>query len=85
MSVLRIAALAILGLAAFSGSPAAAQTHRVYPWCTQDNTVFGTMSCLYSTEAQCRASASGNGQSCVQNPEYWWKIWYPNGKGNGRR
>jgi len=83
MNGLRLLVLAILALAVLD--VASAQTRRVYPWCTQDNTLFGTMDCSYANKNQCMQSAWGNGQSCVQNPEYWWKIWYPNGKGKPRR
>jgi hypothetical protein len=47
-----------------SPSPAAAQFNA--EWCTQ-----GRMTdCAYHTLAQCRAAASGNGWSCVRNPNF---------------
>jgi hypothetical protein len=47
-----------------SANPAAAQFNE--RWCTQ-----GWMTdCAYQTLDQCRAAASGNGWTCVQNPSY---------------
>jgi hypothetical protein len=44
-----------------------AQTRR---WCTEGGMGSGIMSCAYDTLEQCRAAASGNGQSCTENPQY---------------
>jgi hypothetical protein len=45
-----------------------AQTRR---WCTEGAVgSFTIPSCAYDTQAQCLASASGNGQRCSENPNY---------------
>ena len=44
-----------------------AQTRR---WCTDGGMGSGIMTCAYDTLEQCRAAASGNGQSCTENPQY---------------
>jgi hypothetical protein len=38
------------------------------PWCILDTD--GCTSCAFQTRAQCVASASGTGGSCVRNPAY---------------
>lgn len=55
------------------GGSAAAQAERVLPWCfTQNNAIGlgGAMLCHYASFEQCRASASGLGGQCVENPEW---------------
>jgi|tagenome__1003787_1003787.scaffolds.fasta_scaffold19093747_2 Protein of unknown function (DUF3551) len=47
--------------------PSSAQTRR---WCTEGGMGSGVATCAYDTQAQCLASASGNGQSCIENPQY---------------
>jgi Protein of unknown function (DUF3551) len=41
------------------------------PWCVRDGSFGrGSWDCTYHTFQQCLASASGNGGSCEQNPNY---------------
>ena len=63
------AALLIAGALAAFPKPAAAET--VYPWCAiySERTV-GATNCGFSTFAQCRATISGIGGMCVENPDY---------------
>ncbi len=57
------ALMAIGTLTAIDAAPAAA---RDYPVCMR--TRFDQDDCSFSNYAQCRASASGLGQDCFQNP-----------------
>ena len=41
-----------------------------YPWCYIDQTMSGSTYCAFTTLAQCRANAGGNGGFCVQNPSW---------------
>ena len=69
-----------LGLAATFNAPAHArdpreglfpwQVSRNYPWCAFMNVADGINECLYTTIAQCRASVSGVGGYCYQNPSF---------------
>ena len=59
-----VAAVAVVA----SAQPGSAQTRR---WCTEGGIgSFTIPTCAYDTQAQCLASASGNGQSCNENPQY---------------
>ena len=43
----------------------------LYPWCVQYGGIAsGTMNCGFTSFAQCRATASGNGAWCIPNPQY---------------
>lgn len=55
-----------LGLA-FAGTPASAQS-QIYPICLHWR--HDAVSCRYVSMAQCNASASGIGASCLYNPAY---------------
>jgi hypothetical protein len=48
--------------AAFSVSPAAAQSPNSYPYCALDTSI-GATSCYYTSRAQC-------GSRCIENPAY---------------
>jgi Protein of unknown function (DUF3551) len=65
--------LAILlgcGLAAAFAGEATAHGRPIYPWCAFYNATGGIVECLYSEIAQCRASVSGVGGFCYQNPQF---------------
>ena len=60
--------LIAVALAAVS-NPAAAEI--IYPWCAvYSEKSVGATNCGFSTLAQCRATLSGLGGICVQNPAY---------------
>jgi hypothetical protein len=60
---LRVVTLsAALAAAAFSVSPAAAQSPQSYPYCALDSST-GATSCYYSSRDQC-------GSRCIENPSY---------------
>lgn len=62
-----ISALAAATAATVSGTSTAAAIE--YPYCLAGNGgTFGD--CSYYTMAQCRASASGRGLDCIDNPRY---------------
>jgi len=64
--ILAVMALTAAGAATVATSaPAAA---RDYPWCVQGLGTGYPGECLYSTFAQCQASASGRLASCSANP-----------------
>jgi hypothetical protein len=43
-------------------------------WCIADGLHgTGSLDCAYHTFQQCLASSSGNGGTCVQNPELLWQ------------
>jgi hypothetical protein len=62
--------LIIMG--AFIGAPSKsiAQSHYWYPWCSVDFNGFGAghRSCYFASWQQCRATLSGIGGLCVENP-----------------
>jgi hypothetical protein len=63
-------AAALLAMAALA-APAHAEIQ--YPWCIQypgGRNGIGATSCSFVTYDQCRASASGLGNMCVENPAY---------------
>jgi Protein of unknown function (DUF3551) len=41
-----------------------------YPWCYIDQTMSGSTYCAFTTLAQCRENAGGNGGFCVPNPSW---------------
>jgi Protein of unknown function (DUF3551) len=68
---MRNLALAILAIGTvFAAAPAAAQPYDNHPICLR---VFGDPTyteCSYVTLAQCKASASGRGAECFNNPYF---------------
>jgi len=42
-----------------------AQAQRPINWCSR---IQGHLHCMYHSQAQCRASVSGTGGTCVRNP-----------------
>jgi hypothetical protein len=65
--VLTFAALVALIGAFAVGAPARAQT---YPVCMTGGYDIGNAHCDFSTYDQCRATASGIGGTCMDNPLY---------------
>jgi hypothetical protein len=53
-------------VAAYAGGPSPAHAQFNAEWCTQGR----MLDCAYHTREQCLAAASGNGWSCVRNPNY---------------
>ena len=55
-----------------AATPSFAQSAYDYPWCAvysgKDSS--GAMSCYYATYAQCMATMSGIGGSCIRSPYY---------------
>ena len=68
-TALMSATLLVAGALAATPKPASAEI--IYPWCAiySERTV-GATNCGFSTLAQCRATISGIGGMCVENPEY---------------
>ena len=64
--MIRLAALACLGLAAMA-TPAAAERGQNGAWCLRDDKA-GTIICAYRSMQQCLASKTGNTDDCVRNP-----------------
>jgi Protein of unknown function (DUF3551) len=43
----------------------------IYPWCAQYGGIASsTVNCGFTSFAQCRATALGNGAWCIPNPQY---------------
>jgi hypothetical protein len=63
--------LMLLVASALVSAPKPAAAEIIYPWCAiySERTV-GATNCGFSTLAQCRATISGVGGWCVENPEY---------------
>ena len=59
--------LGAAGALALAAAPARAAD---YPWCYIDQTMSGSTYCAFTTLAQCRENAGGNGGFCVQNPAW---------------
>lgn len=59
----------VFGATSFAATPARAEIQ--YPWCAEygGNDANAT-NCGFSTLAQCRATISGMGGSCYENPLY---------------
>jgi hypothetical protein len=76
MRTLLFGCLLGLGLAASTGADAQAQDQGLFPWQVSRNHPWcafyssGMTECLYANVAQCRASVSGVGGYCYQNPAY---------------
>src|SRR5215813_12745607 len=65
----RLLPLAVIGLGLVAQTlPSAAQSAYTYPWCALLGDRSGAQSCYYTSQAQCRASLSGIGGSCIPNP-----------------
>ena len=66
--ILAVMAVTAAGAAALATSaPAAAHE---YPWCVQGIGVGYPGECMYTSFAQCQASASGRLASCGMNPRF---------------
>src|SRR6266508_6426433 len=64
LAILGIAVLALL-IAVESSS-----AEVIYPWCAQYSTKGGARNCGFTTWEQCRATVSGIGGYCIENPFY---------------
>ena len=64
--------LGALSLSALVASPAPARAEIEYPWCAEYNGLDGDngVNCGFVTLAQCRATISGIGGNCYENPAY---------------
>ena len=63
--------LMLAGVALLAGLPAAyAQSAYDYQWCAHYPDKVGGQACYYATYAQCMATMSGIGGTCLQNPAY---------------
>ena len=60
--------LAILGTVVLASAPGQAQSPYSYRWCALNPSRSGATSCYFDTRAQCEASISGAGGSCIRNP-----------------
>jgi len=72
MRTILIAAALLAGGAAFAPASAESVPFRHYPWCLDysgDDSF--TTNCGFSTYQQCRATASGAGGFCYENPWYY--------------
>jgi hypothetical protein len=65
-----ILALATLGAAAFASGAGHAQSPYSYRWCALNGDRSGATTCYFQTRAQCEATISGIGGSCIRNPSY---------------
>jgi len=66
--ILAVMAFTVVGAATLATSaPAAAHD---YPWCVQGVGVGYPGECMYTSFAQCQASASGRLASCGMNPRF---------------
>ena len=59
-----LAAFVLLAAGGFADSTKADS----YPWCAQHSGWPGSIHCWYTSYDQCRATVSGVGGYCVQNP-----------------
>lgn len=75
----------LLIAAALLVAPKPAVAEIIYPWCAiySERTV-GATNCGFSTLAQCRATVSGIGGGCVQNPAYDPPVSRPRPKRHGQ-
>jgi hypothetical protein len=68
-----IASAALVAATAAGVAPSAAQSKGPKPWCVANGSYgAGSMDCTYWTLQQCRATASGAGGTCRENPEILW-------------
>jgi hypothetical protein len=65
-SVLLVAALGAAVIAA--ATPTHAQSPYTYRWCALNGDRSGATSCYFETRAQCEATLSGIGGSCIRSP-----------------
>lgn len=64
-------ALAVATLAVSIAAPSPARAEIEYPWCAQySERAVGATNCGFVTLAQCRATISGIGGICYENPAY---------------
>lgn len=70
MRTMQLSAAALMLAIAATALPTRAEAYPVYPWCAFISGRGGATNCGFSTQAQCRAAASGNGGYCYQNPFY---------------
>jgi len=63
-------AVLTLSVLALSTMVAPSRAEILYPWCAQYNTKGGARNCGFVTWEQCRATVSGVGGYCVENPFY---------------
>lgn len=69
MRILLLSSVLALTLGVAIAPDASAQRRIIYPWCAFYNPD-GIAECLYYNVAQCRASVSGVGGYCYQNPRF---------------
>ena len=64
--------LAILGIAVLALLTAveSSSAEVIYPWCAQYSIKGGARNCGFTTWEQCRATVSGIGGYCIENPFY---------------
>jgi hypothetical protein len=55
-------------MAAFFGDVRPGAAREWYPWCAQYYDIRAITECSFVTYEQCRASISGIGGNCIQNP-----------------
>jgi hypothetical protein len=68
MRVIAIGLVTVVAALSVSVEPSSAQNRR---WCTERGIgSFSIPNCAYDTLGQCRASASGLGLHCTENPSY---------------
>lgn len=72
-SAVAIVAGTVLGLLVSTASRA----EIIYPWCAQYSTKGGARNCGFTTWEQCRATVSGIGGYCIENPFYQATITAP--------
>ena len=66
-----LGSLAVLGVTILGGTGTSfAQSAYDYPWCALRDGKSGGQSCYYATYAQCMATMSGIGGSCIRSPYY---------------
>lgn len=74
LKILRLAVALPVLTAFFAVSPQAVSTARAdieYPWCAiYSEASVGATNCGFTTLAQCRATISGLGGGCFENPAY---------------
>ena len=71
ITTLLFGAVALLAVSPWMATPARAEIE--YPWCAQyggGREGLGATNCGFVTLAQCRATVSGIGGFCIQNPMY---------------
>jgi len=69
-----LAAMAVTAVGAATLATSAPAAARDYPWCVQGIGVGYPGECMYSSLAQCQASASGRLASCGMNPRFAYSV-----------